>query len=99
MQPTTRGLTLVPAAQGIDVAPLGQEIGFGRHREGAVAAVSRVLGRAPEAVAAPPGCALEAAEWARDGLTMYFDGDAFVGWRTVGAGAFAGAIRTAGRSC
>jgi len=97
--PSARGVTLAPAAQGIAVMPTGQEIGFGRHRPGAVGAVSRVLARAPEARAPPPGCTLAAAAWPRDGLTMYFDGDAFVGWRAGGGRSFPGEPRSAGRVC
>jgi hypothetical protein len=101
MLPPARGPSLVPAAQGIDVAPTGQEIGFGRHRAGAVAAVARVLGRAPDAAAGPPGCPLAAVDWPRDGLTLYFEGrDArFVGWRAGEGRTFPGEPRTAGRTC
>mgnify|MGYP006296542785 CR=1 FL=1 len=99
--PRAEGLTLVPAARGIDVAPTGQEIGFGRHRVGTVAAVARVLGRAPDGVGAAHGCDLSAATWGRDGLTMYFAGPdaAFVGWRAGGGRTFAGVPESAGRTC
>ncbi len=99
--PPARGLSLLPAAQGIDVAPTGQEIGFGRHRAGAITAVARVLGRPPDAVATPPGCSLAEADWAREGLTLYFEGrDArFVGWRAGDGRTFPGEPRTAGRTC
>ena len=99
--PSARGLSLVPAAQGLAVAPTDQEIGFGRYRPGAVAAATRVLGRAPDSIAAGQGCELTAARWERDGLTMYFAGRdaAFVGWRTGGGRTFSGESRTAGEVC
>jgi hypothetical protein len=98
--PPAHGLSLVPAAEGLDVAPLGQEIGFGRHRPGAVAAVARILGRdgVPARPAACPGGALEAVAWPREGLTLYFAEEAFVGWRTVPGRRFAEAA-SAGRVC
>jgi hypothetical protein len=99
--PPARGLTLVPAAQGLDVEPTGREISFGRHRAGAVASARRVLGHPPDRVGPPPGCPLVAATWSRDGLTMFFEAhdDAFVGWRAGGGRTFDGEMRRAGRSC
>jgi len=94
------GLSLVPAAEGLGVAPLGQEIGFGRHRPGAVAAIARILGRegVPARPAACPGGALAAVAWPREGLTLYFAEEAFVGWRTQPGRRFAES-RSAGRVC
>ena len=91
-------LKLVPAPDGIDVAPTGREIGFGRHRPGAEAAVARVLGRPGRpAPCAAPG--LSATGWPRTGLTLVFDArDAFVGWRTEGGPAPAPEA-SAGRTC
>ncbi|MEM1428935.1 MAG: hypothetical protein AAGG09_05720 [Pseudomonadota bacterium] len=85
-----RGPTIVPAPAGLDVAPLGQEIGFGRFQPGAVAAVTRVVGRSP-ATTGPrldcPGGPLTEVVWPREDLTLYFADQAFVGWRTSGSSA------------
>ena len=89
---------LVPAPGGIDVVPTGREIGFGRHRPGAEAAVARVLGRPGRpAPCAAPG--LSATSWPRSGLTLVFDArEAFVGWRMEGGPARAPEA-SAGRTC
>ena len=100
--PVPPGVTLVPAAEGLDVAGTGQEIGFGRHRPGAVAAVTRVLGRAPEAPVGRsdcPGGPLTEIAWPRAGLTLIFAQDAFVGWQAGEGRRFPGPVRKAGRTC
>jgi hypothetical protein len=100
--PASVGLSLVPAAGGLDVAGSGQEIGFGRHRPGAVAAVARVLGRAPQAPVGRidcPGGPLTVVAWPREGLTLTFAQGAFVGWQAGLGSAFPGPVRSAGRTC
>jgi hypothetical protein len=100
--PAPPGVTLVPAAEGLDVAGTGQEIGFGRHRPGAVAAVTRVLGRAPEAPVARtdcPGGPLTEVVWPREGLALTFARNAFVGWQAGEGRSFPGPVRRAGRTC
>lgn len=68
------------AAGGFDVAGTGREVGFGRASEGAVAAVSRLLGSAPEARSPIDGC--ETVRWA-GGLELLFRDAAFSGWRAT----------------
>ena len=100
--PVPPGVSLVPAAEGLDVAGTGQEIGFGRHRPGAVAAVTRVLGRAPEPPVGRidcPGGPLTEIAWPRAGLTLTFAQDAFVGWQAGQGRRFPGPVRSAGRTC
>jgi len=100
--PVPPGVSLVPAAEGLDVAGTGQEIGFGRHRPGAIAAVTRVLGSGP---AAPvrridcPGGPLTEVAWPREGLTLTFAQGAFVGWQAGEGRRFPGPLRDAGRTC
>lgn len=90
-----RGLTLVPAPGGLEVAGSGgREIGFGRDRAGALESAARVAGRRPEA--AP--CAAPGRDAARLGdLTLVFERGAFVGWATAD-GAAAGARCGQGRA-
>ncbi len=82
------------AADGIQAGATGREIDFNRAEPGAIVAMSKLMGRAPDSVAqACPG--LRAARWP-DGTTLYFetrpfDPPAFVGWRT--------ATGQAGRTC
>lgn len=96
--PTT-GLTIQPGAQGLDIVPVGQEIGFGRFRPGAEAAVARLLGSS----GTPVPCAasgLSGTRWERDGLTMVFDAEgAFVGWQAGEGRRFSGPIQSAGVRC
>lgn len=81
-------------ASGIQVGATGMEIDFGRTEAGAVAAMSKLMGRAPASVAAAcPG--LRAAHWP-DGTALYFeerrwDPPAFTGWQHQG--------QSAGRTC
>ena len=79
-----RGLTLVPVADGLEVAGSGgRRIGFGRDRAGAVASAARVAGAAPRAVACAAGTGVAVGD-----LVMVFDGrDAFAGWTTPEAAA------------
>ncbi|UWQ21609.1 hypothetical protein [Jannaschia sp. W003] len=77
---TARGLALVPAAGGLDVAGSGgREIGFGRDRLGAIESAAKVTGLRPRAVA----CAAPGRDAVRFGeLEMVFERGAFTGWRT-----------------
>ncbi|MFV0333769.1 MAG: hypothetical protein ACK5JR_06825 [Tropicimonas sp.] len=95
-----RAMPSAPAADpvfvagGIQAGATGREIGFGRTEAGAIAAMSKLMGRAPERVtSACPG--LRAATWA-DGTALYFeerrwDPPAFTGWQRDG--------NSAGRTC
>ena len=81
------GLSLVPAADGLDVAGSGgRQIGFGRDRDGALATAARVSGETPRAVS----CGAREGRALGD-LVMVFERGAFVGWQAGGA--------SAGRAC
>ncbi|MFV0243881.1 MAG: hypothetical protein ACK5IB_02515 [Qingshengfaniella sp.] len=66
------------ALGGILAGQTGQEVGFGRARDGAVAAVSRMAGAGPVWAGGCGGIA-ERARYP-GGLTLYFTPEAFVGW-------------------
>ena len=72
-------LRLAPA--GLDVAGTGLEIGFGRARDGAVAAAARVLGRPPDRVARADcaGRVFEVVHWT-GAVSMHVREGAFLGW-------------------
>lgn len=101
--PDASGLTIVPGPEGLLVEPVGREIGFGRHQDGAISATSRILGRSPDAVRPRPECPASARTevvWARDGLTLVFDAEgSFVGWSAGGGRTFQGPQASAGRLC
>lgn len=67
-----------PDAAGIAVDGTALRVDFGRAEAGAVAAVSRLQGRGPQGAAPCPGGAARAVAW--EGLTLYMQGGAFVGW-------------------
>lgn len=77
--PALRTSWAVPSDTGIGVAGTGMEIGFGRHLDGAVRAVTGLSGAAP--VYFGPGCAagLLTVRW-QNGLEMHFRSESFVGW-------------------
>ncbi|MDU8942511.1 hypothetical protein [Ovoidimarina sediminis] len=77
--PPARAGWAAPSSTGLAVHGTGLEIGFGRHIDGAVAAVTRLSGTAP--ASASPGCApgWQTVRWA-DGLTLHFRGGAFAGY-------------------
>ncbi|MFP4304010.1 MAG: hypothetical protein ACLFQF_03910 [Rhodosalinus sp.] len=81
--PPAQETALRLAAGGLDVAGTGREIGFGRAPDGAVAAVSRLLGSAPDARRRDAGC--ETVRWA-GGLELAFRDAAFSGWRATPGG-------------
>lgn len=92
--PPARGLTIAPGPAGLNIVPTGQEIGFGRFQPGAVAAVSRILGRAPAPAVQRIDCVstpLQEVRWPRDDLALYFADQAFVGWASPSG--------TAGQAC
>ena len=84
--PAQISASLVPAPAGIDVAGTGQEIGFGRHIDGAIAAVSLFEG----APVSDIGTTCRVVGYA-SGLRLYFTGNAFSAWSYDGA--------TAGEVC
>lgn len=70
------------AESGVLAGATGQEVSFGRARDGAVAAVTRMVGRDPQVVRAGlacPGGVSESVTYA-GGLTLYFTPEAFTGW-------------------
>jgi hypothetical protein len=69
------------AQQGLDVAGTGLEIGFGRARDGAVAAVTRLLRRPPDGTARADCSSgrFEIVRWT-GALSMHFRDGAFLGW-------------------
>lgn len=79
------GLTLVPAAQGLDVAGSGgREIGFGRDRRGVLESVTRIEGRPP----VPTPCGTRDGYETASGFTLIFDDlRRFVGWQRDATGA------------
>ena len=79
---------LRPGAGGIEVAGTGLEIGFGRAEEGAVEAVSRLIG--PPGSRRPCGPDGAVVAWPT-GLAMHFARGDFAGWEAEG--------RSAGRLC
>lgn len=84
-QPTSTGGAgptgdIVLKGDGLDVAGTGLEIGFGRARPGATAAVARLLGAEPSGMRICSG--LQQASWAA-GLALYFRNDDFVGWSST----------------
>lgn len=67
-----------PDAGGIAILGTGQRIDFGRAEAGAIAAVTRLQGQAPDdRVACPSGAT--AVRWA-DGLSLHVADGAFLGW-------------------
>lgn len=84
--PVQVSASLVPAPAGIDVAGTGQEIGFGRHIDGAIAAVSSF----EDGPVSDTGTTCRVVEYA-SGLRLYFTGNAFSAWSYDGA--------TAGEVC
>ena len=86
---------LVPGPAGVAVAGTGLEIGFGRAKAGAVAAVSRLIGppsgraacNGPSAAGGGPG---EVVRWP-SGLALHFPQGTLTGWERGG--------RSAGRLC
>jgi hypothetical protein len=78
--PPARETALRLAPGGFDVAGTGREIGFGRAPEGAIAAVSRLLGASPDARNLSDGC--ETVRWA-GGLELAFRDWALAGWRAT----------------
>lgn len=85
---------LVPDPGGLQPNGTPLRIDFGRAEEGVIPAVSRLLGDDPDLRGAVPGCSLTTARWS-EGLTLWFDGGAFVGWTS--SGAFGSG--SAGRTC
>jgi hypothetical protein len=85
---------LVPDSGGLQPNGTPLRIDFGRAESGVIPAVSRLLGEDPAFRGPLAGCSLTAVRWSA-GLTLWFDGGAFVGWTAVdpiGAG-------SAGRIC
>ena len=78
-RPAQRTGWAVPSDTGIGVAGTGMEIGFGRHFDGAVRAVTGLSGAAP--VYSGLGCVagLLTVRW-QNGLEMHFRSGSFVGW-------------------
>jgi hypothetical protein len=97
---TDAGSRAMPVAEpvfredGIAVGATGKEIGFGRAEPGAVAAMTKLIGRAPAGTG--PACTgLRTTRWP-DGTTLFFeprayDPAAFVGWQR--------GSESAGRTC
>lgn len=78
---TPRG-RLRPDREGLAVEGTGLRIDFGRHVDGVIAAVSRVLGRRPDADALLAECGagpVRAVTWGA-GLTLHFANNDFRGW-------------------
>jgi hypothetical protein len=83
---TNRAGRLVLAPGGFTIGDTGLEVGFGRARDGAVAAVSRVLGTDPVSEANGEDCGgLSTVRWPNE-VSMEFQGGAFVGWTAEQAG-------------
>ena len=79
------GLILAPEA--LQVAGTGQEIGFGRAPDNAIAAVTARAGSAPVADLRRPDCAGPALREVRfpDGLSLWFRDRMLVGWSVTDA--------------
>lgn len=97
---------LLPVPAGLEVAAVpqgaGREISFGRTQASTVAAVSRVLRRSPDVATLHTACPdgpLAESRWSRDGLSLYFAGGDFAGWRSGGGRTYPGPLRQAGRAC
>lgn len=84
---TTRtggGDTLLrPDANGLAISGTGQRIDFGRAEEGVIAAVTRVLGAAPESRTVNPECGAGPTTIVKyDRIDLLFLGGALQGWVT-----------------
>lgn len=85
--PEVKDAVIVPYAEGLLVEGTGLEVGFGRHWDGAVKAVSTLQG--PPVAMTEGRCAT--VRWA-SGLEMHFDDASFVGWRMLPTGEAAGRL-------
>jgi hypothetical protein len=75
--PAQRAIAYVPDKLGIGLVESGLRVDFGRAREGAISAISRLEGTGPESEA--PCGPVGAVTWP-SGLTAYFQRGAFLGW-------------------